>query len=467
VQLPRLKRLYLDLADVLSPLFPPDHRILQTLNSHIAPTSSPLLSAVSFLKELLQALRERCAPVRDELIDRLYTKLDDWREPLRPPFNTPKEVTPALPTLAALVVDTCREIVTLAEYMKADLNTAVIGSMGEEDLKAFVVQQAKAKERQLVLELWASNDRATGRPLRELWRSWIAADPNLSNSTSVVVAADKKWILRLMRQVSTNLQLSCPLPISPQAGEAAGLPNSNTDPNELPPQFLFVTPRLVYVQNFLQAITIAASLRSLTRLPVFAPSSSENLDGHPPGYDLVPRIWSLLKSEIDEEYNGPSDGYMSTKLINLSDEVIRARRLVSSTGNIDADEEQRLRNAVERTLRPQDPVFLLLHRRLVDAITQHLLRELEGDRQAVNAQRIPEAMKTGRVVVDNRPVKRTRLGVPDLTGPLQTRQHLDLSLPVISVKGFEDPTLVEAIRAVVRELLACITWVEMVWGDLV
>ncbi|KAJ2918594.1 hypothetical protein MD484_g1871, partial [Candolleomyces efflorescens] len=451
VQLPRLKRLYGDLAESLAPLFPPDHKIMQFLQAHLPPTTSPLHYALEVLKELLKALRERCAPIRDETIDQLYTKLDEWRDPIpeRIPPHSEDHSELSGPRLAALIVDTVKAIVSLAEYMKSDLNTAILGSMGEQEVKGFVLQQAKVRERGLIVELWSANQSSSGQVLREKWRTWL-----VSASTEGIFSQtppDRQWIVRLMEQLGTNISISCDLPTSFSQGSEQSTTNSTQTPsNEVPPHFFFVAPKLHYIQNYLQAITIAASLRILAQVP------------GPRGHEFLDRVWSLLKMEIDEDVHGPPSELGATKIINLADEVVRIK------GPLDANQDAQLREAVERTLRPQDPVFMLLHRRLTEGLTRQLLEYMAAAADGTSrptGRAIPDTLKTGRTI-GAIPVKRPKVGFPD---------HLDLSprssaegatAPVV-VKGFEDPLLVSEIQSVLREIIVCTTWVGMVWGDLV
>lgn len=420
------------------------------------PTSSPLHSALHFLKEILSTLRERCAPIRDETVDSLYAALDAWRDPI-PGANAEVPTEASSSPLAMLIVNTIRETVTLADQMKADLNTAVIGALGEDEVRAHVVGEAKAKERELVLELWGVKDTPHGQSLREKWRSWVASLPQSIEAKFGNIPSDRKWIVRLMEQLATNSPVTCTLP-------HALLPDENmaTDEeplNALPPHFLFVVPKLVYIQNSIQAITIAASLRSLTRLPVVNGS----------GHDFMLRVWTLLKGEIDDDFEGKTSELGSIKLINLSDEVVRARRTVSENGNLDPEEESRLRAAVERTLKPDDPVFRLLHRRLADTLTQSLLETLCDDGNRDSGVILPQAMRTGRVLGDPRSGKRSRAAVPDHTASVSTTNTIrtDSATAPVTVKGFEDPILAHAAGDVHRALIGCITWVQMVWGDMV
>ncbi|KAF5325934.1 hypothetical protein D9611_000228 [Ephemerocybe angulata] len=450
VQLPRLKRLYSDLAEALTPLFPPNHKAILSLEAHLPPTSSPLHSALIFLKELLLVLRGRCAPIRDKEIDQLYTKLDEWRDPVgQPPMES------STSQLAVLVVDTIRELVSLAESMKADLNAAVIGSMGEQEVKGYVLHEAKSKERDLIIDLWDARQEPTGQALREQWRSWVALLPAQMEAPFSPVESDRRWILRLMAQLAANTPITCELPSSLYEGSL----RSDAPSNTLPPHFFFVAPKLLYAQNYLQAVTIAASLRSLTRLP--APSSSP---GSTLEHNFMERIWALLKSEIDEDANanGVSNEFGSTKLINLSDEVIRARRLTITSGDVHAGEESRLREAVDRTLRFQDPVFQLLHRRLSESLTKQVLEYMSGEQLSRQKAGMPVSMKTGRTIGENRPGKRVAL--PDHPG---SSSRSEGATAAVVVKGFEEPVLVDAVGGVFRELLQSVTWVERVWGDMV
>ncbi|KAF8514531.1 hypothetical protein JB92DRAFT_3096186 [Gautieria morchelliformis] len=108
--------------------------------------------------------------------------------------------------------------------------------------------------------------------------------------------------------------------------------------NLLPHTFIFTTFDVLHMQNLLQALVIAASLRSLMR-PVN------------PASDWLSRIWTLLEMEVQKGGTEPAE----TKLLHLEDEVVQA---AISPG--DSDSSDRLRESVRRILRPQDPVFMLL-----------------------------------------------------------------------------------------------------------
>ncbi|KAG6903033.1 hypothetical protein C0995_007466 [Termitomyces sp. Mi166 len=422
VQLSRLKLLYNDLHQALTPLFPPQHSILLTLAAPLPPTSSPLHSTLVLLNQVLAALRQRCAPARDPDIDALLAKLAS-----PPPSSA--SVVPSENPLAALVVSTLRDLISLADVLRCDLTNTLLGVMSEAQLADVIRQQARTRERELVLDpsMWGSVDK-----LKDLWTSWLGSE-NI-------------WTSRLVHA------LTSPTPVTCQPDDPY--------PNSLPPQFFFSRPALLYIQNYLQALVIGASLNALIRLP--APTFPG------PPRDFMSRIWTLLKVEIDrDDYSNAIDAKTNvrddaTKLVNLADEVIRARRLFSTSPGISEQNERELRAAVERTLRLQDPVFALLQSRLVRAIDQRIadyMSDVEHQARSEKDQivRIPETMRTGRVneMLDNYP-SGSRCGAPAKT--IQ---------PAVVVKGFEDEVLVQAVGEVVEKFVVIAQWVESVWEDII
>ncbi|KAF5380441.1 hypothetical protein D9615_004479 [Tricholomella constricta] len=418
VQLPRLKLLYSDLRDALLPLFPPEHPILLTLAAPLPPTSSPLHSTLALVKEILAALRQRCAPARDPEIDAL---LADLAPP--PASSDTAQENP----LAALLVSTLRALITLADTLKRDLTNSLLGAMSESQLTTVIRQQARAREHEIILDpaMWSGEDGKAGiETLRRAWTEWIGAQTE-----------DAGWTPRLLQAFAS------PTPVTCQP--------SNPNPNALPPQFFFSRPSLLYIQNYLQALVVAASLKALVRLPATAT-------------DFMSRIWSLLKAEIDRDeypiHTGQPDkddlGAAQTKIINLADEVIRARRLFTSASPQSEDEELKLRAAVERTLQLTDPVFMLLQGRLLRAIEQRIREALSGsDKGPVNGMRLPEKMRTGRVPT----------GTLHFNDSASSGHSTPSKAP--SVKGFEDEVLVRGIEEVFQKVLSHIEWVESVWGD--
>ncbi|KAI0305569.1 hypothetical protein B0F90DRAFT_1699120 [Multifurca ochricompacta] len=338
IQFPRLKLLLNDLHTALMPLFPSTHPILTILAAPLPPTSSPLLMALNNLREVLIALRGRCAPARDEYIDTLSASL------AHPPAH--------VPDLAKLAVETARSLLKLAETMKDDLSQFVLGTMGESQLAIAVSDQARERERALILDLWK----------RELIRkdiaTWMAG---LSQPYALIVAPpSRKWILRLVQALGTTDPVACSLPVKPLASDESARPPP-IQPNTLPPPFFFSAPELFYIQNFLQAIVIAAALRAL--LPAFV--SSPN--------DSMYRIWTLLLASVNEE-----DVTEDAKIVNLADELVRASSLTDA-------EAVKLRSAVARTMRASDPVFLLLQRRLLLALAERMVRTSTPGERPTNA----------------------------------------------------------------------------------
>ena len=384
VQLVRLGRLYRDLLEALTPLFPPNDSVLLSLSSPVPPTSSPLHSTLFFLREILTALRRRCAPLRDPAIDQLLTS--------HPPSDNP--------SLAHFVVHTIKGIIALAQDMKSDLGNFLLGSMSESQLHDFLANDLKKRERDLALKAWGGP-----LPVQDAWNAWKPSD-------------NQPWISSLFRALASDMPVACLPPPNPP------------HPNQLPPQLLFSTPQLLYIQNYLQAIVIAAALRALSHLP------------HPttPGvdHDFMSRVWTLLNAEIDADNSIPHNDH--TKLINLADEVVRARQTVLP---LDPDQIIRLRADVERTIRSHDPVYLLLKKRLFTALESHHLTP-----HTTPSSSIPLRMQTGRGLQQSPPPPPTLLP------------------PVPSIPAFEEPVLRHAITQVFQKIINCVTWTNTVWVNL-
>lgn len=472
-QLPRLKALYTDLLDTLSPLFPSQHPVIQSLSFPFPPTSSPLHSALALLKEILTALRQRCAPVRDADIDALLAKID---EPL-PPLSYVHGTSQA--QLATLVIDVFRSLITLANTLKSDLTHSVLGAMSEAQLATVIAQQTRAREREVVLEMWDGKEN-----VRALWGKWVSPEERVRDSLGeereTKQRKRKTWVAKLIKTLALPVPVSCDVPPSlatqtstqTASSDSPGLSGTEHPPTELPPQFFFTAPALFYLQNFLQALVVAGSLRSLTRMPQSSPVSSPGAE-HPPGSDFMSRVWTLLKAEIDrDEFAigvGATSGSQeeeedSTKIINLADEVIRARRLSSDT--VAEQEEMSLREAVERTLRPRDPVFLLLLERVVRAVEEGIVGWIDGTLAEDMAVRhaIPEKMRAGREIRSHQ-----SHDVRHIVDREYDKKGMEIPKPGPSmlVKGFEDPVLAKGIEQSVMGLIRCVQWTEEVWGDLI
>jgi hypothetical protein len=309
------------------------------------------------------------------------------------------------------VTETIQSILKLAETMKDDVSQFVLGTMGEVQLAAAVADQARTRERALVLDLWEQS------VIREDIAMWTAG---LSQQYALVtVSHTHKWVLRVVQALGATEPVACPLPAKPLGPEHDRLPRV---PNSLPPLFFFSTPELLYVQNFLQAIVIAAALRTLLPASVSPPE------------DFMYRIWTLLLVSVNEE--DPED---EARLDNLADELIRASLLT------DAEATQQLRVAVVRTVRTSDPVFLLLQRRLLVALAERLAHTPA----LLDRKGTPAEMRTGR-----------RERPPNIVG------EKGLKSEVLEVKGFGDPLLTGAIQEVLVKLRMILMWAEGIWADL-
>jgi hypothetical protein len=153
----------------------------------------------------------------------------------------------------------------------------------------------------------------------------------------------------------------------------------------------------------------------------------------------------VLKAEIEGE---PGSG--GTKIINLADEVISAYR--SSRTPPDAEAETRLRSAVERILHTHDPVFVLLQKRLLAALSARLVEDPIPPAPGSN---IPEHLQSGRS-------KATRLRVDE-----EVEEVDGGDVGEMLVKGFEDPVLANAIRDAASQIKQCVDWTNGVWPDVV
>ena len=438
-QISRLKGLYKDLHEALAPLFPPTHPTLVPFSLPLPPTTSPLLSAVSNLHDVLVALRQRCAPVRDVSIDEILHQIDH-----RSPSASTGE-------LAELIVSTTRSVLELSVDMRNDYSDAVLTTVSEQELTDMVATIAETQERSLVLQLWKSKE-----TMREAWLYWMGGFQ--PGGPTRHVQQNQLWILKLIESLGKPHAVASQLVGSsrlrgivddsgrsdPDAGGERDLESLNV----LPPQFLFSGPTLFRLQNYLQALTIAASLKSLVPDPrtttKFSPPLQPQTDdpAFSAGWTFIKRVWTLLESEIEENYTGLS----KTKIINLADEVVMTHRRALPPGVtvLDARLEQRLRDTVDRILRADDPVFVLLQKRLLVALSTTLL-----DIPVV--EDVSPRMQSGRL--------RRHKGFP--SPPLQGLQK-EIT---ITAKGFEDPIIIKQYSIAASTLRRSIEWVERVWND--
>ena len=354
--------------------------------------------------------------------------------------------------LPQFVIDTIRAVIALADQMKSDLNTFVIGSMTDSQLRNLLSNDVKSRERDLVLRIWGTKDL-----VQHSWRTWL--------DNSLDAPHGNRWISTLIQALFSDKPVSCRLPTS--------TPSETTQSFELPPQLFFSVPLLLDVQNHLQAIVIAAALRSLARLPSSAPSH--------PSSDFMNRIWTLLKSEINTSGNSMDYDYTErTKIINLADEVVRVTELSFTSGKLNTNEEQTLRSAVERTLRPNDPVFLLLKKRLMGSLEKLWLSSINSNDSTATrgpSTSIPEKMITGKgpisgqetSISDKRLKHMVSESLSDFYPYSSSHQNVMVGTEAerMVIAGFEDTVLRRAIGETAQKLADCLDWIGSVWGDLV
>lgn len=420
-QLPRIKSLYQDLLIALTPLLPSQSPVITTLSSPLPPTSSPLNSAIMHLREVVVSLRKRCAPVQDQDLDDLLRSLDE------PPLRSSRPIS-----LATLVVDTVKSILRISDVMKEQLSQFVLGNMTEQQLQSAISKQAKNKERKDIVDIWKS------WRIESSWRIWLENYQPSFQVNGVAAESQFKWVIRLVQALGSSTPISCQLPTKePQSIE-----------NSLPPILFFSAPVLLEIQNYLQALVIAASLRTLIRVSQGAQASD--------AMSFMERLWILLKAEIVEE---PGSG--ETKLIHLADEVVRARQLDGAM--LSGEEENRLRTAVARTLNHDDPVFVLLQKRILKALTDALCHQRLDSRQAGAHTGLPK-MQTGHD--GKRAEKRARITIVLDPEELDAAHGVETpQLTVGRVQGFEDEYLRKVVEEVFVKVDECVRWVEGVWQD--
>ena len=344
--------------------------------------SNPLSPTSSPLRSAASHLRVLVSVLRERCAPVRDAELDELLQLLD---------DPPLHELPKACVATIRGIFDVAERMKSDLADFVIGTWTEQDARRWIKREAIEGERRVVLEMFSS------QMIKTLYHEWLGQGSE-ENTRPIVT--------RLIKAFGSSEPVSA-------------FPPSN---NLLPPPFIFTAFDVLHVQNLLLALIIAASLRSLVR-----PTNHSS--------DWLFRVWTLLEMEVQKGGTEPAE----TKLLNLEDEVVRAAKSPE-----DPDSEDRLREAVRRVLRPQDPVFVLLQTRLLSAIQARLLEQ--GTAQF--STQVPARIRSG-------------LGQMELEDDeLPQEQEL-------LVKGFEDTILKQNIKVLVVKVRECLVWVEDTWGPFV
>ena len=169
-----------------------------------------------------------------------------------------------------------------------------------------------------------------------------------------------------------------------------------------------------------------------------------------------------------------------TKIINLADEVVRVTELSFTSGKLNTNEEQTLRSAVERTLRPNDPVFLLLKKRLMGSLEKLWLSSVNSNDSTATrgpSTSIPEKMITGKgpisgqetSISDKRLKHMVSESLSDFYPYSSSHQNVMVGTEAerMVIAGFEDTVLRRAIGETAQKLADCLDWIGSVWGDLV
>ena len=336
--------------------------------------------------------------------------------------------------------------------MRNDYSNAVLATASEQELAEMVATMAETQERGLVLQLWQSKEE-----MQKAWARWM--DGYHPAESTAQVQPEQLWILKLVESLGKPQTVASQL-ISPSLphettsgldGVEGNTRRAPEPPNMLPPQFVFSGPALFRIQNSIQALTIAASLKSLVptlRPAATPPVPSQSRVGDPMSpinQEFTERIWALLETEIGTADDGPSE----TKIINLADEVVIAHRsALPPDTTLDPHLEQRLRGAVDRILRINDPVFILLQKRLLVALSAAVLSP------PVTEEHASVRMRSGRPWPRRGP-----------TSPSPSPPHTVQSEVVIVAKGFEDPVIAKQCSLVASMLRRTVEWVERVWSE--
>ncbi|KZO93097.1 hypothetical protein CALVIDRAFT_557196 [Calocera viscosa TUFC12733] len=501
VQLARLQQLYSDLGEHLAPLLPASDILMQQLREPMSPTSSPLESALYHLAALLQRLLRICAPVRDSAITALL-------QPITPP---PTARDPNLPKLA---LATFRGILELATELKSDLQDAQIALLGERQLRQLIRKEAAGDERAVVQRFYE------GVQLERVWEEWVGDVQGQGEERRWV--GRLMLCLGSNRPVQPTIppRFSSPNPgsssnfsssSSSANSERATAREEEKEHNYLPPQLLLESPALFQAQNTIQALTITACLATLVQPSL--PSSSNSISNSTPSpgqtqkeeqlRSFTSRVWTLLSGEIAEgvprrsSVQAQEEGE-STKLVHLEEEVVsawkaqrRKRKALhtprasldansSGTGmqngtngaspaplpeqeqepDPDTEAERALRKSVSRLLRTEDPVFILLRKRLVQALAVHLsLPLVEEGSGPPSAEATPRTMRTGRRLPGMGGLHVGTTGTGEEEGEREGRGRKWEG----RVRGFEGDVLGKAIGELAGELGEVVRWVEEVW----
>ncbi|KLO10382.1 hypothetical protein SCHPADRAFT_906952 [Schizopora paradoxa] len=422
-QVARLKLLHSDLRDKLDGLIGPKHPIMIMLSSPLSPSSNPLLSALRHLQMVTSTLKTLCAPIRDEALESVLALLSDDEKGSE-----------------ERVVESFKLIFQISDAMKQDMSNILLNSVSDEDLHLELIRQARTREVRAILELWSLES------IRSSWTSWTSDSSGLREG-------DVKWIRQLAVALGSDSPVRC---LPPQTeGTVSDSVDGFVPHNEIiPAPFLFTCPSLHRIQNHLQAVTIAATLRTLVPRPI------RSVDSIDPDSSFAERILSLLMIEVKEEQDSGT-----IKIANLADEVVREhQRLLksSTTANNHAKpsmDDASLRAAVDKLLRPTDPVYALLRKRLLENVIAQISSALRRMQQHA-----PTAMHTGREAKRLKPDPALTL---DLRHDKRDMSLGHLKVDAFHVKGYEEDILSKNILDVTNSICKVVEWIRNGWGDLV
>ncbi|GAA5930415.1 uncharacterized protein JCM15063_004798 [Sporobolomyces koalae] len=370
------------------------------------------------IKQLVVMLRRLCAPARDQQAQAI---VDSTR------------------TGARGLVEVVQDVVKLARDMQNDLDqfrmkaTASIASeQDEQDIAIAVRDECQERERETVRKIVARETSKTGQEvidqeIRVATRQWIRNKTRRDDSLEEKIKITKPQVLMALVEALFDDQAIGPPPVP---GALV------TRTNAVPPILYAVAPRLFELQNALQALTILACLATtLSALPTNSVAT------------CLSRLSSILESEMPTFSNSKDtrDDVIPTRIEHLSSEIINHFENSNSsdpnrlTYKMSESRRKTIKEAVDRYLRYQDPVFKLMQNRLKEAIKTEFLRALEPPWSSTQRAEtgVPSEIKTGRNRVQHQgentrssfsPQNRKRLSglVPEL--PL-------IKLPLI--KGYE------------------------------
>ena len=290
-------------------------RELERLCNVPLPTTDDTLAT---LTELGDTIAELCAPVRDAEARALKDNIAASRQ-----YRSLGD-----PLLQESIATSLRQASGLIEHMHRDMKQFSLGlttvSHSEEELADSVRAEGMKRERAAIEDLL---DGEGGSALSRTsdWQQSRTGDAALSR-TSVAAA------------LFDALFSSEPVTMT---AEDHSMPSSDV----LPPILYLARRHLFLMQNWLQAIVVLATLSTLVAAQTVA-------------RDWSKRVWTLLAEELE---SGNQDSPL--RLASIADEVIRA-----DGQQLSEDRVAKIRTNVERMVRLDDPVYMLLSRRLRDGL---------------------------------------------------------------------------------------------------